>query len=237
MDNSLPTLAPEADPAAQAFARLGDKVDLLEAAIAGLAAKREATPDYGETLGEIAAGLDRIRDAINILARRPAMQITPDAMAGQIEAAGAKARQEDSAAIKQARERIDQAANRMECLAGTVATIREQRRRLVWAAGGGLLAGMLLWSFLPGVVLRALPQSWHMPENMARHIIGEPTLWKAGTRLLRADSPQAWSALADAAELLRDNREAITACQKAATGATRPMRCTINIKAQKGSVR
>jgi Family of unknown function (DUF6118) len=238
MDNSLQPYAPQdhaadADPAAAAFARLAEKVDLLEAAITGLAAKREAAPDYSETLGEIASRLDGMRDAINILARRPAMQLTPDAMAGQIEAAGAKARAEDRAANKQARERIDMAASRMESLAGTVATIGEQRRRLVWVAGGGLLAGMLLWSFLPGVVLRALPQGWHMPENMARHIIGEPTLWEAGTRLLRADSPQAWKALTEVAELLHDNREAITACEKAATRAEQPMRCTISIKARK----
>lgn len=233
---NLPVLASETDPAAQAFARLGERVDLLEAAITGLAAKREAAPDYSETLGEIAARLDRMRDAINILARRPAMQITPDVMAAQIEAAGAKSRQEDGAAIKQARERIDQAASRMECLASTVTTIREQRRRLLWAAGGGLLAGMLLWSFLPGVILRALPQGWHMRERVARHIIGEPTLWEAGTRLLRADSPRAWNTLTEVAELLRDNRETIAGCEQAARKAKRPVRCTVRVRARNGTV-
>lgn len=229
MEN-LPVLAPESDPAAQAFARLAEKVDLLEAAITGLAARREATPDYSETLGEIAARLDKIRDAINILARRPAMQITPDAMAEEIEAAGAKARAEDSATIKQARERIDKTASRMELLAGTLATVREQRRRLVWAAGGGLLAGMLLWSFLPGVILRTLPPGWHMPENMARHIIGEPTLWEAGTRLMRADSPRTWNALTNAADMLRDNRNAVEKCRESAARARKPVRCSIEIR-------
>ncbi len=144
---------------------------------------------------------------------------------------GAKARAEDGAAIQQARERIDGAAHHMERLAGTITTIREQRRQLLWAAGGGLLAGMLLWSILPGVALRTLPQSWHMPENMARHIIGEPTLWEAGTRLMQADSPQAWNALTEAVELARENSDAIAACHKAAAEADRPMRCTISVKA------
>src|SRR5947209_8210856 len=54
------------------------------------------------------------------------------------------------------------------------------------------LAGCLLWSFLPGVVARTLP------EHMARHMVGEPTLWEAGTRIMRADSPEAWRAIADA---------------------------------------
>ena len=202
-----PAIVPEADPAARAFGRLAEKVELLETAIAGLVARRDAAPDYNQTLGEQAARLDKMRDAINILARRPAMQITPGAMAAEIEAVGTKARAADGATIAQARERIDGAARQMERLAGTIATVREQRRRLMWAAGGGLFAGMLLWSFVPGVILRAMPQSWHMPEAMAAHIVGEPTLWEAGVRLMRADSASAWMALNSAAEVLRENRE------------------------------
>jgi hypothetical protein len=228
MDN-LPTIAPEADPAAHAFARLAEKVDLLEAAIAGLAAKRETVPDYSETLGEIAALLQKMREAINTLARRPAMTLTLDTMAEQIAAAGKAARAADSAAIAQARDRIDKAAARMEYLESTVATARKQRRRLVWTAGGGLLAGMLLWSILPGVTLRAMPQSWHMPENMARHIIGEPTLWEAGTRLMQADSPQAWNAITEAVELARDNRGIIQKCRETTKNTHQPTRCTISV--------
>ena len=225
MDN-LPMPSPEADPAVRAFTRLGEKVDLLEAAIAGFAAKRDAAPDYSETLGKIEAQLGRMREAINALARRPAMKLTPDEMARQISVAGAKARAEDSLAISQARGRIDGAASDMERLAGMVATAREQRRRLVWAAGSGMLAGMLLWSVLPGVILRALPQGWHMPEAMAAHIVGEPTLWEAGSRLMRADSPQAWRALTKAADLLRKNRETFENCQAAMKKARNSVHCT-----------
>jgi hypothetical protein len=96
---------------------------------------------------------------------------------------------------------------------------------------------MLLWSILPGVILRAMPQGWRMPESMARHIIGEPTLWEAGTRLMRADSPQAWNALTDAAELLRDNRVAIDACQRNAGNARQTVRCEIRIRARSGGER
>lgn len=221
----------DADPAARAFAQLGEKVDLLEAAVTGLAAKRDAAPDYSETLGEIAALLEKMRAAINGFARAPAMQLTPNAMAAEITAAGTAARASDSAAIEKARVRFDDAVHRMERLAGTVEAVREQRQRLLWTAGGGLLAGMLLWSFLPGVILRALPQSWHMPENMARHIIGEPTLWDAGSRLMRAGDPESWRSTIIAVEMRRDNRDAIAACERAATRTRKAVRCTVNIKA------
>ncbi|MBY8826580.1 DUF6118 family protein [Hephaestia mangrovi] len=225
----MPTPAPEADPAARAFTRLAEKVDLLEAAIAGLAAKREAVPNYSETLGEIAVLLGKMREAIKTLAVRPAMTLTPDNMARQIAAAGETARAADRATINQARDRIDKVASHMERLVGTVATVRDQRRRLLWVASGGALGGMLIWSIMPGVILRALPQGWHMPEAMAAHVIGEPTLWEAGTRLMRADSPNAWDALTHAAELLADNRRAIDKCTVSASKTGKPARCVINV--------
>ena len=223
--------ASETDPAARAFAQLGEKVDLLEAAVTGLAAKRDAAPDYSETLGKIAALLGKMRTAINDFARTPAMRLTPAAMAAEIAAAGTKARASDSVSIEKARVRFDDAVYRMEQLAGTVATIRGQRHRLLWIASGSFLAGMLLWSFLPGVVLRTLPQSWHMPENMARHIIGEPTLWEAGNRMMRAGGADSWRSTIIAVEMWRDNRDAIARCERAATKARKSVRCTVNIKA------
>lgn len=221
----------EADPATRAFSALGEKIDLLEAAIVGLIAKRDAEPDYSETLGEIAALLERMRTAINGIARSPAMQVAPRTMAAEITAAGTTARAADSALVDKARKQLDEAVHRIERLTGVAATILEQRRRLLWAAGGGLFAGMLLWSFLPGVILRALPQSWHMPENMARHIIGEPTLWEAGSRLMRAGDPDRWQAIILAAEMRRDNREAIDACERKAAKTRKAVACTIRLSA------
>ncbi|MGJ0396043.1 MAG: hypothetical protein ACR65U_07450 [Methylocystis sp.] len=55
-DASFPAL--ETDLAAAAFAHFAEKVDMLEAAIAGLAAKGEAAPDDSETLGIIAHNLN-----------------------------------------------------------------------------------------------------------------------------------------------------------------------------------
>jgi hypothetical protein len=88
---------------------------------------------------------------------------------------------------------------------------------------------MLLWSFLPRAILRAIPRSWHMPEAVAAHIIGEPTLWEAGTRLMRTDSPSAWNALTQAAGLLHDNRQAIETCTAAASRTGKPARCVIAV--------
>lgn len=228
MDSSASDRTQGADPAAEAFDALGEKIALLEAAVSGLAAKRDAAPDYSETLADMAGLLERMRAAINGFARSPAMQLTPETMAERI-AAAAEARTSDRAAIERARERFNRAAQRIERLGGAMAMAHEQRRRLLWAAGGGLFAGMLLWSILPGAILRALPQGWHSPENMARHIIGEPTLWEAGTRLMQAGNAQAWNAIVEAADMRRANRDAIDACLKRADKARKVVRCTIKV--------
>lgn len=235
MDTSLPTPTPQdqppdTNPAEVAFAELSAKVDFLETLLRGLVAKREEMPDYSETLGEIADLLDKMRNAINTLARRPAMTLTPDAMAAQIAAAGAKARAKDSAAIQQARERMESAARNMERLAETVATLDEQRRnRHLWGIGGAL-AGMLLWSVVPGVVARTMPASWHWPERIAARTL-DLDRWTAGERLLATAELERWRTVLFSNALVQDNREAIGRCRETAANVRQPVRCMIEIKA------
>ena len=61
-------------------------------------------------------------------------------------------------------------------------------------------------------------------EHLAARTVGEPTLWEAGTRIMRADSQEAWHSIADAAEMRRDNHEAIDACERDARKANQPVR-------------
>lgn len=222
MDNSLQLHQPDADPAAAAFARLTEEV--------GVVRRLVAANDNSATLGEIVQRLDRMVDAINTLARRPAMKLTPDSMAEQIVAAALKARAEDHAALAQAKERMEKAVRLIEAQTGKVATIRQQRRRFAWTGGGGLLAGVLLWSFLPGTLARATPASWHWPERMARHVIGEANLSQAGVRMMRADDPDTWRGIIEATRLWRANERMIDACKRLATAKHGPVSCNISIR-------
>ncbi|KGB55007.1 hypothetical protein FG91_01636 [Sphingopyxis sp. LC81] len=220
----LPYEPPEPDPATRAFNRLEGEMALMRRAVEHMAAEKAEidVPDYGSTLSEIAKRLVSIE-------RKPAMQMTPEDMGARTAAAAAVARREDKAAIAEAKQQHGEAARALRALLGTAATINEQRRHLRWAAGGGLLAGVLLWSVLPGAIVRSLPQSWHLPEKMAAHVVGAPSLWEGGVRLMRADSPEAFQAISAAADMRRDNREKIAACEKAALSAKKQVRCTIRI--------
>lgn len=232
-DEQSPSTDPEAAPetAAQAFARLDGRVALMSRAVEHLAAERANIdiPDYSATLGQMNMRLATIAQELEDIAEKPAMLLTPEGLATRMDAAAAQSRRADSATLREAREAHQEAARIIRDLVGAVRNQRDQRERLLWVACGSVLAGCLLWSFLPGVVARTLPESWHMPERLARHLVGEPTLWEAGVRIMRADSPEAWRAIADAAEMRRDNREAIDACEQAASKAQHPVRCTITL--------
>jgi len=227
--------APDAtgDPAAEAFARLEGELALMRRAVQHLAAERAdiVIPDYGTTLTDMAKRMGAISESLKGMAGHPAMQMTPDSIGNRIFAAAESARRADHDRISQARDDLHHAVQAMRNVTAHARTAAEQRQQLYQVAGGALLAGILLWSFLPGTIARAMPDSWHWPERMAARMLGESTRWDAGARLMQSDSAEAWSTLAQAANIQRDNRDAIDACRKNAATSQQPVRCTVRIRA------
>ena len=226
--------APEAagDPAAEAFARLEGELALMRRAVQHLAAERAdiVIPDYGTTLTDMAKRMGAISESLKGMAGHPAMQMTPDSIGNRIAAAAESARRTDHDRISQTRDDLHHAAQAMRNVTAHARTASEQRQQLYQVAGGALLAGILLWSFLPGTIARSTPDSWHWPEHMATRMVGAPSRWDAGARLMQSDSAEAWSALAQAAEIQRDNRDAIDACRKNAATSQQSVRCTVRIR-------
>ena len=99
------------------------------------------------------------------------MQMTPDSIGNRIAAAAETARQTDHDRINQARDDLHHAAQAMRSVTAHARTAAEQRQQLYQVAGGALLAGILLWSFLPGTIARVMPDSWHWPERMATRML------------------------------------------------------------------
>lgn len=223
----------EGDPATEAFARLEGEMALVRRAVQHLAAERAdiIIPDYGATLTEITKRLEEMVENLDCIEEHPAMQVTPDSFSRRIEAAAEAARRGDQTRINDAYNELRQATQDMRGVTSHARTSAHQRRTVFQAVGGGVLGGILLWSFLPGTIARSVPESWHWPERIAARMVGETSRWDAGTRLMRSESPQALSALVQAADMLRDNRDAVEACQKSAANAKQPVRCTVRIRA------
>ena len=227
----LNEMEPQEESATQAFARLDGRIALLSRAVEHLAAERSNIdiPDYSATLGQMNARLATIAQTLAGIVGKPAMQLTPEDLGKRMDAVAEKSRRTDAATLKEAREVHLEAAKAMRALIPIAHEGQQQRKHLLWAAGGGLLAGCLLWAILPGVILRALPTGWHMPESMAAHIVGETSIWDAGARMMRASDPQAWRMLTAAVEMWRDNRNTLDVCMRKAGKSEQPVPCNITV--------
>lgn len=219
------------DPATKAFTRLEGEVALVRRAVQQLAAEKSEIriPDYTDTLGELSKHLGAAERTLRAIVAKPAMELTPEDVAQRIDRAVRQARESAEGEVQRAQVRFDSAAYELR---GTISTLRaahEQRLHLIWAAGGGILAGCLLWSILPGAFARALPERWQLPERMAAHIVGAPTIWEGGVRLMQVGSPEAYRAISAAAVMRHDNKGKIAGCEKAALNAKKRVRCTIMV--------
>jgi hypothetical protein len=234
------------DPA-EAFDRLRAIVEgqdrelaLLRRAVEGLAVERAQidVPDYSETLGRMQQGVDATADRIavinDVIARSPALAITPEQMAQRIAAAGNVARREDQAALAKAGEDKARVMAELRAIAGSAWNRHDQKNRQLWFGLGGVAIGILAWAILPGLVAREVaPAGWQWPERMAAQTLHLP-MWDAGRRLLIADSPKNWNVMVDGWNIIQKNSEEIKKCRKAATKSRDTIRCTIKIGAEEG---
>lgn len=219
------------DPATAAFSRLEGEIALMRRAVEKLATEKADIdiPDYSATLGEMAQDLNAVTTTMEEIVAKPAMDLTPETMAERMDRAARYARQSDREQISAAENRYDHAVRELARVVASAKSAAYQRECLIWAASGGLFVGCLLWAILPGPIARALPESWHMPERIAMRVLREPSIWEGGVRLLRVGSPEAWQAISDAAEMRRQNQNAIDMCEQRASKSKRPIRCTVEV--------
>ncbi|WP_313539411.1 DUF6118 family protein [Sphingomonas sp.] len=220
----------EADQTVQAFNDMSRKLAGLTAAVDGFVARQQElhARDYGPDLEKIRDGYDKVCGAINILAKRPAMTLTPQDIAKQIEAAGTQERADDHRAWTGASHAL---ANMVQELKGMVASARSAETQQLWIAGAAALALVIGFAFgtvVPPVIAQLAPESWHWPEGRAAAMLRR-TPWDAGVRLIQVANPQQARALADAAQLTKDNADVLTACRKRAEQLSAPVKCSIQI--------
>lgn len=222
---------PVSDPATEAFARLEGEMAMVRHTVQNMARERAdiVIPDYTATLGQMADQLEKVSGRLADIGNKPAFELTPEAIAVQIKRASHDMQRDASDLFRQGRKDLDNATGQLAAIVGRVRAEGEQKRQ-TWRFGGlSVLAGMLLWSVLPGTVARAMPESWHWPEWMARKAVGETTIVEAGIRLIRSQNPEAWEELAAAQRIVSANRDALNQCKEKARKRERSVSCSIEI--------
>lgn len=182
----------ELDPAA-AFEAMGRRLAGLTAAVDGLAVTFQEVHarDYSPELAKIDAQFEAVRVFVDKLKEKPAMALTPEKIAAEIQAAGTDGRHADHAAWRQAQHELHIAANSIGRVVGSAL---EEQRQLKWLLIGVSIAlfwGIILGSVCPPAIDRRMPESWHWPEERAAMILGRDK-WAAGERLLEVADPVRW---------------------------------------------
>jgi hypothetical protein len=158
--------------AAEAFEAVRHELSLLHNAVLGLTAAREKIPDHSAALAELHTLVDDARRRAAAIQQSPSLQMTVATIAKDIQAAADAVRLDDRRMLDGARAAIDRSVGAINAIVQRGQAADKQNERLVWAACGGLVAGILLCSILPGAIARSLPSLWHVPEWMAARTVG-----------------------------------------------------------------
>ncbi|WP_395393745.1 DUF6118 family protein [Novosphingobium sp. BL-8A] len=187
-----PNTPEELDPAT-AFQAMDRRLAGLTAAVDGLAVKLQEMHgrDYSPELAKIEGQFQKVRGAVKNFIELPAMVLTPEKIAAQIEAAGRNGRQADHEAWQRAQSNLRTVA---ESIGTVVLSARKEQEQTKWmtiVAGATLVVGCFLGVVGRDVVTRIAPESWHWPEHQAASILGLDE-WSAGERLLEVADLQRW---------------------------------------------
>lgn len=224
-------LAAEVDQPELAFEIMARKLAGLTAAIEGFAARQQElhARDYGPDLTKIHARWGEACRVINDLAERPAVALTPQLIASQIEIAGRDGRASDHQAWSNANRHLGLA---IQSLNGVVASARDASTQRVWIAGAAAAAAVVSFAFgtiIPTRISQLVPESWHWPEANAAAILQRDG-WGAGERLLQVSDPSRWENLTDLSQSAQGNAEVLGRCRQRAARSGRPVDCKLTVE-------
>lgn len=212
--------------------------DVVEAIVRGFAGLRSSVDgfaklqqeihgrDYSPELGLIAEKWEGAREAFNRLKEKPALSLTPEQIAHQIEIAGRERRAADHDALRSAQQRLDDTARLVGTVVASARTAQQQNRWLTAGAAAALVVGFVGGCMLPPLADRAAPADWLWPENRAAAIL-ERDVWSAGQHLMQTADPDRWHQLIAAAQFYKENEKEIAACVRRARKTT--VRCEVHV--------
>src|SRR3546814_19993948 len=117
------------------------------------------------------------------------MKLTPETLGERVNASVASATGELHNLVNSTRSDMSEAARELRGLIGTTRARWQQARWLFWIGLGGVVLGILLYALLAGLIARAMPDSWRLPERMATRALSQTPLWTADPHLTQTAPP------------------------------------------------
>lgn len=182
--------------AAHAFGELRAEISLLRRAVERLTDERTTQPDYGPSLEAISKRLEDVGVWARSISEQPLIKLKPEALERAIADAAIGSRARDQQMLSEAQGAMEATGKRIDALIVRGRVASEQDRELRHNRIAFAIAGMVLWSMLPGAVARSLPVSWNVPERIAARMLGSD-MWTAGANMMAKANPERWNQIVD----------------------------------------
>jgi hypothetical protein len=208
----------------------------VTAAVDGFAERQQdlLERDYSEDLALIHQSCEGLRKAIDALAQKPALALTPEMIAQQIEAAGQGAYRDANQALAAAQGSLQSSIAALSRVTASVRAAQRQNQMLAGATGLALILGWVGGCIIPPAIDWVVPEAWQWPEKRAMSALHRNG-WNAGERLMSVTNPGRWSNLQAAVRLSEKNNEAINKCaQRASERGLRSVGCNIEVGKTEG---
>jgi len=219
-------------PIEQALEMIAQRLAGLGTSLDGLAERQQDLlgRDYSAELAHIRNATQAMGEATKALATRPALVLTPETIARQIEVAATEGREADQAAWASARKDLQSATTSLARMMASQRTTRQQNQWLAAAAGLALVLGSIGGCTIPPAIDWMVPEAWHWPEKRAVSALRRDG-WEAGERLMSFSDPAQWQDVQAAVQLWQENAKAIEICSKRAKGRKlRSVGCAVEVR-------
>ncbi|MAF63242.1 MAG: hypothetical protein CL680_17520 [Blastomonas sp.] len=236
MDDAEPVPTQDEIPLEHALDAVARRLAGITAAVDGFAERQQDLlgRDYSEDLGLIQQSCEDFRNAIDALAQKPALALTPEMIARQIEAAGQGARRDANQALAAAQGSLQSSIAALSRVTASVRAAQRQNQMLAGATGLALILGWVGGCIIPPAIDWVVPEAWQWPEKRAMSALHRNG-WNAGERLMSVTNPGRWSNLQAAVRLSEKNNEAINKCaQRASERGLRSVGCNIEVGKTEG---
>ncbi len=223
---------PDEVPMEQALEAVARRLAGVTAAVDGFAERQQDLlgRDYSEDLALIHQSCEDLREAIDALAHKPALALTPEMIGRQIEAAGRQVRKDADLALAAMQSNLQNAISALARIAGSVRTVRQQNQWLAGAAGLALVLGTIGGAIILPAIDWIVPADWYWPEERAMSALHRGG-WGAGERLLSVTDPDRWNDIQAAARMLDANSGAIAKCaRRAAKRKLKSVGCLVEVR-------
>lgn len=233
MDDAEPDPTPDEVPLEQALEAVARRLAGVTAAVDGFAERQQDLlgRDYSEDLALIHKACEGLRNAIDELAQKPALALTPQMIAQQIEAAGQGARRDANQALVAAQGSLQNSIAALSRVTGAVRAAKRQNQMLAAGAGLALILGWVGGCIIPPAIDWVVPEDWQWPEKRAESALRRNG-WDAGERLLLVNDRERWQAIQAGAALSEANAGAIRNCaMRAAERKLKSVGCSIEVGA------